>query len=81
MSPVGRSHSATVRHTMWSLRVSLARNMDAVFTLDALRDFAMLAYNYARVHRTQEGAFMVTGYASLKLWSAIHEDREQVVEW
>ena len=55
--------------------------MDAVFTLDALRDFALLAYNYARVHRTQEGAFMVTGYASLKLWSAVQQDPDKVVDW
>lgn len=59
---------------------STPRNLDAVFTLEALRDFALLAYNYARVHRNQE-PFMVTGYASLKLWSALNQDQEEVVEW
>jgi hypothetical protein len=57
------------------------RNRDAVFTLEALREFALLAYNYARVHRNQEAAFMVTGYASLKLWSALHQDHQQQIDW
>ena len=57
------------------------RNMDAVFTLEELRDFSLLAYNYARVHRNQEAAFMVTGYASLKLWEALHHNQQQVVDW
>lgn len=48
--------------------------------MEALRDFALLAYNYARVHRNQE-PFMVTGYASLKLWSALNQDQEEVVNW
>jgi hypothetical protein len=48
--------------------------------LEALRDFALLAYNYARVHRNQE-PFMVTGYASLKLWSALNQDQQEVVDW
>lgn len=52
-----------------------------MFTLVALREFALLAYNYARVHRNQEAAFMVTGYASLKLWSALHQDHQQVIDW
>lgn len=70
-------------HSPDEMRASPAatRNMDAVFTLDALRDFALLAYNYARVHRTQEGAFMVTGYASLQLWSAVQQDPDKVVAW
>jgi hypothetical protein len=40
-----------------------------------------LAYNYSRVHRQQEASFMVTGYASLKLWNALQEDQQQVVDW
>lgn len=64
----------------WSVP-ELPRNHDAVFTLEALREFALLAHNYARVHRNQEAAFMVTGYASLKLWSALDRDQQEVVDW
>lgn len=46
--------------------------MDAVFSLEELREFALLAYNYSRVHRNQEAAFMVTGYASLKCVGLLH---------
>lgn len=66
---------------MLSLCVAASRKHQAVFTLEGLREFALLAYNYSRVHRQQEAAFMVTGYASLKLWEALHEDQQQVVNW
>lgn len=55
--------------------------MDAVFTLDELREFAVLAYNYARTHRSQEASFMLCGYASLKLWAALQDNPQQVVAW